>query len=142
MVRLTSVFNPHLDSLLLSLLSTRAAFLLDSLSDSYQNVGIATAVALSMFDGNDQAKAIGVPLYYGFAEVVILAVFCLYSWKRGWTFAPARAREVLHRSVEPEHGDSGVLFTDPATELYALVYILTHVRVLNGKKFILLLPTP
>ena len=97
-------------------------------------MGIATAVALSMFNGNDQAKAIGVPLYYGFAEVVILLVFCLYSWKKGWTFAPARATEVLCRSSELENGASGALFTDPATELYALVYILSHVRGLNEEQ--------
>jgi len=28
----------------------------------YQNVGVATAVALSMFEGREQAKAVGVPL--------------------------------------------------------------------------------
>ena len=29
------------------------------------------------------------PLYYGIAEAVILAVFCLGCWKIGWTKAPA-----------------------------------------------------
>ena len=30
-----------------------------------------------------------VPLYYGIAEAVILAIFCLGCWKIGWTKAPA-----------------------------------------------------
>merc|ERR1719491_2202435 len=38
----------------------------------YQNVGIATSVALTMFDGNDLAEAMGVPLYYGLVEAVVL----------------------------------------------------------------------
>jgi len=38
---------------------------------------------------------VSVPLYYGSLEVVVLAVFSLYSWKAGWTYAPARARDVL-----------------------------------------------
>jgi hypothetical protein len=44
-------------------------------------VQVATAVALSMFKGNDQSNAVGVPLYYGFVEAVVLAIFCLYAWK-------------------------------------------------------------
>eukprot|EP00980_Cylindrotheca_fusiformis_P028740 scaffold22641_cov206-Cylindrotheca_fusiformis.AAC.10 len=55
----------------------------------YQNTGIATSVAISMFSGADQATAIGVPLYYGICEMVILAIYCLASWKMGWTKAPA-----------------------------------------------------
>ena len=35
------------------------------------------------------------PLYYGFVEAVLLAVFCLYAWKAGWTFAPPSAWRVL-----------------------------------------------
>jgi len=61
----------------------------------YQNVGVATAVALSMFKGKEQSQAVGVPLYYGLVEAVLLAIFCLYAWKAGWTFAPASARKVL-----------------------------------------------
>ena len=61
----------------------------------YQNVGVATAVAISMFDGDDQAKAVGVPLYYGFVEALLLAIFCVYAWKAGWTLAPASAEDVL-----------------------------------------------
>jgi len=55
----------------------------------YQNTGIATSVAASMFTGTELATAIGVPLYYGIVEAVILAFFCIICWKAGWTKAPA-----------------------------------------------------
>jgi len=54
----------------------------------YQNVGIATSVALTMFDGDDLAEAMGVPLYYGLLEAVILGLYCIAAWKIGWTKAP------------------------------------------------------
>ena len=57
----------------------------------YQNTGIATSVAISMFsgDGQDLATAIGVPLYYGIVEAVMLAIYCTACWRKGWTKAPA-----------------------------------------------------
>jgi len=55
----------------------------------YQNTGIATSVAASMFTGDQLATAIGVPLYYGIVEATILAIFCIVCWKVGWTKAPA-----------------------------------------------------
>uniref|UniRef100_A0A6U9VVP2 Bile acid:sodium symporter n=1 Tax=Pseudo-nitzschia australis TaxID=44445 RepID=A0A6U9VVP2_9STRA len=55
----------------------------------YQNTGIATSVAASMFTGTQLATAIGVPLYYGLVEMFILAFFCLGCWKCGWTKAPS-----------------------------------------------------
>jgi hypothetical protein len=60
-----------------------------SVEACYQNTGIATSVAASMFTGNELATAIGVPLYYGIVEAVILAIFCLVCWKIGWTKAPS-----------------------------------------------------
>lgn len=57
----------------------------------YQNVGIATSVALTMFDGENLAEAMGVPLYYGFLEAAILGVYCLVCWKCNWTKAPSNA---------------------------------------------------
>lgn len=55
----------------------------------YQNTGIATSVAITMFSGDDLATAIGVPLYYGIVEATLLAIYCLICWKIGWTKAPA-----------------------------------------------------
>lgn len=54
----------------------------------YQNTGIATSVALTMFDGDQLAEAIGVPVYYGMIEAVILGIYCILAWKAGWTKAP------------------------------------------------------
>uniref|UniRef100_A0A7S1USS9 EamA domain-containing protein n=1 Tax=Grammatophora oceanica TaxID=210454 RepID=A0A7S1USS9_9STRA len=54
----------------------------------YQNVGIATSVALAMFEGDELAEAMGVPFFYGLMEAVILAIYCLIAWKAGWTRAP------------------------------------------------------
>jgi len=63
-----------------------------SIETSYQNVGIATSVALSMYSNKEEeALAVGVPLYYAFVEVVVLAIFCLWAWKAGWTYAPKDA---------------------------------------------------
>lgn len=54
----------------------------------YQNIGIATSVAITMFEGDEQAEAIGVPLFYGIVEAVVLGVYCIAAWKLGWTKAP------------------------------------------------------
>ena len=56
---------------------------------AYQNVGIATSVAISMFDNDAQAKAVAVPFYYGSVEALLLLIYCIGCWKLGWTKAPA-----------------------------------------------------
>mmetsp|Transcript_17444 Transcript_17444/g.21304 ORF Transcript_17444/g.21304 Transcript_17444/m.21304 type:complete len:382 (-) Transcript_17444:214-1359(-) len=60
-----------------------------SIECCYQNVGIATSVALTMFDKDDLAEAMGVPLYYGLLEAVILGGYCIICWKMNWTKAPS-----------------------------------------------------
>jgi hypothetical protein len=57
----------------------------------YQNVGIATSVALTMFDGDELSEAMGVPFFYGLMEAVILGIYCIGAWKLGWTKAPRDA---------------------------------------------------
>lgn len=79
----------------------------------YQNVGIATAVAISMFDGEQQARAAAVPFIYGMFEAVILFFYCTTMWKLGWTKAPqdvsfwtmiGTSYEILiHEQMELEH---------------------------------------
>ena len=54
----------------------------------YQNVGIATSVALTMFEGEELAEAMGVPFYYGCIEAIFLSAYCIVAWKCGWTKAP------------------------------------------------------
>lgn len=76
----------------------------------YQNTGIATSVALTMFSGNedDLATAVGVPLFYGIIEAVMLAIFCLVCWKIGWTKAPPDENlcVVIYNSYEVEEHDA------------------------------------
>mmetsp|Transcript_3016 Transcript_3016/g.4442 ORF Transcript_3016/g.4442 Transcript_3016/m.4442 type:complete len:476 (-) Transcript_3016:3272-4699(-) len=55
----------------------------------YQNTGIATSVAAAVFEGDELAVAVGVPLFYGICEAVFLAIYCTVCWKMGWTKAPA-----------------------------------------------------
>jgi len=54
----------------------------------YQNTGIATSVAAAVFEGNELAIAVGVPLFYGICEATVLALYCSICWKLGWTKAP------------------------------------------------------
>jgi len=55
----------------------------------YQNVGIATSAAVSMFDTSAEiSQALAVPLVYGLVEAVVLAAYCTLAWKLGWTKAP------------------------------------------------------
>jgi hypothetical protein len=55
----------------------------------YQIVGIAMSVALTMFQGDDAASALAVPVFYGLCEIVFLLPYCLLCWKMGWTKAPS-----------------------------------------------------
>lgn len=44
-----------------------------------------------MFDGDELTEAMGVPLYYGLVEALVLGIYCIVAWKIGWTKAPASA---------------------------------------------------
>lgn len=54
-------------------------------------MGIATSVALTMFQGDELSQAMAVPLYYGLVEAVLLGIYCTIAWKGGWTKAPKNA---------------------------------------------------
>jgi predicted Na+-dependent transporter len=76
-----------------------------SIESCYQNTGIATTVALTMFKTEAElATAIGVPLLYGIVEGAAILIFCLVCWKCGWTKAPADANlcTVIATSYEVE----------------------------------------
>lgn len=68
----------------------------------YQNVGIATSMALSMFNGAELSGALGVPFFYGAVEAMFVGLFCIMCWKLGWTKAPPDANffVVLFTSYE------------------------------------------
>eukprot|EP00957_Ditylum_brightwellii_P071850 5461044-Ditylum_brightwellii.AAC.1 len=42
-----------------------------------------------MFEGDELSEAMGVPLFYGLVEALVLGVYCLIAWKLGWTKAPS-----------------------------------------------------
>jgi hypothetical protein len=41
-----------------------------------------------MFEGDEAASALAVPLFYGIVTVVLLGPYCILCWKAGWTKAP------------------------------------------------------
>ena len=63
-----------------------------------------------MFQGEQLATAMAVPLYYGLLEAVILGLYCIVAWKLGWTKAPKDINffTMVGTSFEvltTEHGD-------------------------------------
>lgn len=70
----------------------------------YQNVGIATSLALTMFRGDELNDAMGVPFLYGMAEIFFISIYCMFAWKLGWTKAPADENfcKVISTSYELE----------------------------------------
>lgn len=80
---------------------------------AYQNVGIATSVAIGMFHNEAKAKAMAVPFYYGSIEALLLLLYCIGCWRMGWTKAPADVSfwKMIYTSYEvlqtesPEEGE-------------------------------------
>lgn len=73
----------------------------------YQNTGIATAVAISMFNGQDLSEAVKVPLWYGIVEAVVLGIYLIIAWKIGYTKAPPNEKfwTVISTSYEVQNND-------------------------------------
>ena len=46
------------------------------------------SIAAAIFNGDQLAQAIGIPVYYGFVEAVVVSAYCIWAWQRGWTKAP------------------------------------------------------
>lgn len=70
----------------------------------YQNVGIATSLALTMFEGDELNEAMGVPFLYGMAEILFISIYCVGAWRSGWTKAPYNESicKVIFTSYEVE----------------------------------------
>lgn len=80
-----------------------------SIECCYQNTGIATSVAVTMYSSADaRAQAVAVPLFYGMVEAVAIGLYCLWAWKSGWTKAPCNERlcVVVAKSYEVEEDDT------------------------------------
>ena len=72
------------------------------------NRGIATSVAISMYDNvEERAQAVAVPIFYGIVEAVAIGLYCVWAWKIGWTKAPANEKfcTVVTKSYEINHDD-------------------------------------
>jgi predicted Na+-dependent transporter len=78
-----------------------------TIESCYQNTGIATSLAWTMFNGSQRAQAVGVPLFYGIVEMVVLGVYCVVCWKKGWTKAPPDENLCVVLLTSYECEDSG-----------------------------------
>lgn len=63
-----------------------------------------------MFQGEQLATAMAVPLYYGLLEAAILGLYCIVAWKAGWTKAPRNIGFLTmigtsYEVLTTEHGD-------------------------------------
>ena len=82
-----------------------------SIECCYQNTGIATSVAIAMYDDKEErAQAVAVPLFYGVVEAVAIAIYCVWAWKVGWTKAPRDEKLCVvlantYEGMEPEDND-------------------------------------
>jgi predicted Na+-dependent transporter len=90
---------------------------------SYQNIGIATSMAIAMFEGDDRAAAMGVPFFYGVTEAVLAFIYCMAAWKSGWTKAPANVSfwHMLTTSYEVLESEEGGLLTSTEVADYYMV---------------------
>ena len=46
------------------------------------------SIAAAIFSDDSLAMALGVPVFYGFVEAVVVSLYCVWAWKNGWTKAP------------------------------------------------------
>ena len=73
-----------------------------SIETSVQNCAIAVSIGLTMFQGNNLAKAMTVPFYYGVFTFLVIGTYCIIAWKAGWTKAPPSEKfwKVIRYSYE------------------------------------------
>mmetsp|Transcript_29051 Transcript_29051/g.60787 ORF Transcript_29051/g.60787 Transcript_29051/m.60787 type:complete len:593 (-) Transcript_29051:238-2016(-) len=98
-----------------------------SIECCYQNTGIATSVAIAMYDDKEErAMAVAVPLFYGVVEAVAIMFYCIWAWKVGWTKAPKDERlctvisktyEVVEEDESDHDDDDDENLDDEFTEL-------------------------
>lgn len=73
---------------------------------SYQNIGIATSAAITMYRHNDalRSQAMAVPMIFGIVQAILICIYCIVAWKAGWTKAPKDEKicVVVSKSYEIE----------------------------------------
>lgn len=99
---------------------------------AYQNVGLATSIAVASVDDDAKAAAaLGVPLFYGVLEAVLIALWCLVAHYLGWSYAlpgtslwTAAIRNF--QPVTPEPVDEGTVHDD-------IVCVEPHVAAIQSR---------
>ena len=75
----------------------------------YQNTGIATSAAFSLFSSDSEllSQAMRVPVIYGLVEAVSIGLYLLVFWKLGWSKAPSDEHfcTVITKSYELREDD-------------------------------------
>lgn len=56
-----------------------------SVENCTKNLGIGMSVAIAMFQGEDLARGVAVPFYYGTIQALSTLIYCTVMWKIGWT---------------------------------------------------------
>ncbi|GMH58967.1 hypothetical protein TL16_g02729 [Triparma laevis f. inornata] len=76
----------------------------------YQNVGIATSIALNMYEGDDAIAASGIPLMYGVCECFLLTGFGVFAHYMNWTYADKKELSIVKAmlSINQDASKEGV----------------------------------
>jgi len=82
----------------------------------YQNIGFAISIVIYLFKGSDLSRALSVPVYYACIEAAIVFIYCISTWKKGWTKAPRDEffLTVITKSYELDD-------TRPPMDLYEII---------------------
>jgi len=69
-----------------------------------------------LFKGSDLSRALSVPVYYACIEAAIVFIYCISTWKKGWTKAPRDEffLTVITKSYELDD-------TRPPMDLYEII---------------------
>ena len=56
----------------------------------------------NIFDPEERAQALAVPLFYGAVEAFVIMIYCIWAWKAGWTKASSKDSicKVIGKSYE------------------------------------------
>ncbi|GMI06686.1 hypothetical protein TrVE_jg8081 [Triparma verrucosa] len=84
----------------------------------YQNVGIATSIALNMYEGDDVIAATGVPLMYGVCECFLLTSFGVFAHYMDWTYANKKELSIV-KAIFSVNQEENCQATEDANEAVA-----------------------
>ena len=99
----------------------------------FQNVSIPIAIAVSIYDEDKLAEAIGVPVFWAISETVLISGYCVWAWQAGWTKAPADVMiwEALTTSYEVNREDHSIPESTRQLNIHALPESSRHLHILS-----------